>query len=113
MAVSAEDRRHLLSRWAIFVGSDPRHSPQSCAGQLVERPVEPCFQADIATGVRHTDRAGRLISSTHWLVTSIVYLTLTGLLLITSTLSIRLVTSALHTAVFLTPQAITTLRQAG
>ena len=55
-------------------GSNPCHSPQSCAGQLVERPVEPCFQADIATGVRHADRAGRLIGSTCWLITSVIRL---------------------------------------
>ena len=72
---------------------------------LVERPVESCFQADIATGVRHTNRAGRLISSTCWLITSVVRLTLTALLLITATLSFSLVTSALHTIVILILQA--------
>ncbi|WP_343283740.1 hypothetical protein [Actinomyces oris] len=71
------------------------------------------FQADIATGVRHTDRVGLLISSTRWLITSVVRLTPTtglpspygNLLLITSTLSIRLITSALHTIVILILQA--------
>lgn len=100
----------------VFRRAAIRATARNLALASWSRLVESCFQADIATGVRHADRAGHLINSTRWLVTSIVRLTPTNglpspygnLLLITATLSIRLVTSAFHAAVILTAQAITT-----
>ena len=88
-------------------GSQPRHRPQPRTSQLVERPVEHCFQADPTTGIHHTDRAGRLISSTRRLTATIVHLTpttrlpspCTHLFPVTLTLSTTLITNAPHTVI--------------